>query len=110
VQLRSPEDRVDLRDLLADLEAVSLGEAARHDQRARPATRLDLRQLEDRVDRLLARPVDERAGIDHQTVRRLRRLHDPVAGLGQHAQHQLGVDLVLGTAEGGEMDFHDGTL
>ncbi len=72
VQLRGPEDRVDLRNLRADLAAVPLGEAARHDERPRPPALLELRELEDRVDRLLARPVDEGAGVDHEAVGGLR--------------------------------------
>jgi hypothetical protein len=29
-----------------------------------------------------------------------------VAGAGEHAQHQLGIDLILRAAESGEMDLH----
>ena len=36
----------------------------------------------------------------------LGSLRQREAGLGQHAEHQLRVDLVLGAAEGGEVDLH----
>ena len=74
---------------------------------ARPPSLLQLRELEDGIDRFLARPVDEGAGVDDQALGALGLFGDLVAGAGEHAQHQLGVDLVLGTAEGREMDLHD---
>ncbi len=110
VQLRGPEDGVDLGNLGLDLAAVPLGQTARHDESPRPPPLLELGQLEDRVHRFLAGPVDERAGIDHQAVGALGGFHDLMPRLGEHAQHQLGVHLVLGAAEGREMDFHDGRL
>ena len=90
--------------------AVALGEAAGHDERPRAPALLELRQLENRVDRFLARPVDEGAGVDDEALGGLGGRRRSRGRPGEHAQHQLGVDLVLGAAEGGEMDFHDAAL
>ena len=93
---------------LQDVAAVALGEAAGDDQRAARAPLLQLRQLEDGLDRLLARPVDERAGVDDEALGVLGPLDQREPGLGQQPEHQLGVDLVLRAAEGREMDLHAG--
>ena len=68
------EHRVDLRNLLLQLVAIALGQAAGDDQPPARAVLLVLRHLEDGVDRLLLRRVDERAGVDdeHVGVRRRR--------------------------------------
>src|SRR6266850_2776583 len=100
------EDRVDLRHLGQDLAAVTLGEAAGDDERAAGAALLELRQLEDRGHRFLARAVDERARVHDEALRLLRALDDRMAGGGQAPEHQLGVDLVLGAAQRGEVDLH----
>jgi hypothetical protein len=74
------EDGVDLRDLLPQLVAVSLGEAAGDDEAPAGAGRLVLRHLQDRVDRLLLRLVDERAGVDDDDIGRgriVRQLVNP---------------------------------
>ena len=68
VQLGGAEDGVDFRDLGEDVLPVALGEAAGHDERAGAAPLLQLGQVEDGVDRLLAGAVDEGAGIDHQAL------------------------------------------
>jgi len=106
VQLGGAEDGVDLGDLRQDLAAVALGETAGDDEGARPARLLDARELEDGIDRLLAGPVDEGAGVDDEALRRPGGVRELMAGLTEHALHELGVDLVLRTAEGGEVDFH----
>ena len=106
MQLGGAEDGVDLGDLRQDLAAVALGETAGDDEGARPARLLDARELEDGIDRLLAGPVDEGAGVDDEALRRPGGVRELMAGLTEHALHELGVDLVLRTAEGGEVDFH----
>ena len=90
--------RVGLRQGGGQLVAVALGHAPGDDQLG--AVGLAVGQRQDHVDGLLAGLLDEGAGVDHHEVgvlRRGRRGH-PV---GQHGAHQLvGVDLVLGAAEG----------
>src|SRR5258708_38608902 len=58
--LTRADDRVDLGDLFLELVAVALGEAAGDDETLAGAVFLQLRHLEDRVDRLLLGGVDER--------------------------------------------------
>ena len=105
-QVRRAEDAVDLRHLAHDLRAVALGQAAGHDEGAAAPLLLEPRQLEDRLHRLLARAVDERAGVDDQTLGVLGLLDERKARLAQEAEHQLGVDLILRTAQGREVDLH----
>jgi hypothetical protein len=62
--------------------------------------------LQDRVDRLLLRGVDESAGVDDENIRRRAIGGDLVAGLFGQAQHDLAVDEVLGAPEGKETDLH----
>ena len=107
VELGRAQNGVDLGNFLQDLAAIALGETAGHDEGARLPSLLQLGELEDGIDRFLARPVDEGAGVDDQALGALGLLGDLVAGAGEHPQHQLGVDLVLGTTEGREMDLHD---
>jgi len=59
----------------------NLGEqlAAGDDQRASPAPLFQVGQLEDRVDRLLTRLVDEGARVDDEAVGRLGLLRDLLA-------------------------------
>src|SRR5262249_40920294 len=92
--------------LLQDVAAVALGEAARDDERPAGALLLQLRELEDRLDRFLARAIDEGAGVDDEALRILGPLGEREPGLGQHAEHQLGVDVVLRTAERRQMNLH----
>src|SRR5438034_1369362 len=100
------QDRVDFRHLPEDLTAVALGEAAGDDQGAAHAALLEPGEGEDRVHRLLARAVDERARVHDEALGLLGALDDRMAGGGQAPEHQLGVDLVLGTAQRGEVDLH----
>src|SRR5262249_21938778 len=105
-QVRGAEDAVDLGHRLEDVTAIALGEAAGDDERATGALFLELRELQDGVDRLLAGAVDEGARVDDEALGVLGPLGERESGLGQHAEHQLGVDLVLGTAEGGQVNLH----
>ena len=105
-EIGGAEDPVDLGHLLQDVAAVALGEAAGHDESAAGPLLLQLRELENRVDRLLAGAVDEGAGVDDEAFGVFGPLHEWKPGLGQHAEHQLGVDLVLRAAEGRQMDLH----
>src|SRR5205085_11374189 len=100
------KDRIDLRHLLEDLGAVTLGETAGDDQGAAATVALQLRQLQDRVDRLLARAIDERARVDDHALGVFDSLDERMAGRGETAEHQLRIDLILRTAERGEVDLH----
>src|SRR5207245_7530593 len=105
-EIRGTEDPVHLRHLFQDVAAVALGEAARDDEGTAGPPLLQLRELEDRVDRFLARTVDEGAGVDDEALGVFGALRERKPGLGQHAEHQLGVHLVLRAAEGRQMDLH----
>ena len=65
---------------------------------------LELGDLEDRPDRLLARVFDEAARVDHDHVGVGRVLDELEARTVQVAQHHLGIDEVLGTAQADETD------
>ena len=102
------EDRIDLGDLLLQLGAVALGEAAGDDQAAAGAVLLVLRHLEDGVDRLLLGRIDERAGIHHEDVGVGRVVRQLVARLLRQPEHHLGIDEVFGTPQRDQSDFHYG--
>jgi len=108
VKLGGAEDRVHFRQLGQDLPAVALGQAARDDQRPAAAAPLQLGELEDRVHRFLAGAVDEGAGVDDHALGVFGALGEREPGRGQHAEHELGVDLVLRAAEGGQVHAHHG--
>jgi len=105
-EVRGAQDAVDLGHLLQNVAAVALSETAGDDEGAAGSPLLQLRELQDRLDRFLARAVDERAGVDDEALGVLGALREREPGLGQHAEHQLGVDLVLRTAEGRQMHLH----
>ena len=100
------EHRVDLRNLRLQLVAIALAEAAGHDQPLAGAGLLELRELENGVDRFLFRRIDERAGIDDEDVGFGRVRRQRVAALLREPHHHLGVDEVLRTAERDETDLH----
>ena len=99
VHLSGAEGGVDLGDLAAQLLVVALGEAAGDHQTPRAARLLLARHLEDRVDRFLLGPVDERARVDDDDVRLFRVRHQPVPALRQVPEHHLAVDEVLGAPQ-----------
>src|SRR5438105_15110862 len=97
-------ERVDLRDRLLELGAVLLHHAAGYDQ-SLDAVPLPPRYLEDGIDRLLLRCIDEAAGVDDHHVRcfevvgdRDRRL------LAELTEHDLGIDEIFGAAQGDHPD------
>ena len=65
-----------------------------------------LSHLQDGVDRLLFCLVDERARVDDEDIGVGGLPGELVAGLLGEAEHDLGVDEVLGAAEGDHSDFH----
>jgi hypothetical protein len=101
-----PQDRVDFGDLPAQLVPVALREAPGHHQPRALADALLLRHLEDRVDRLLLRVVDERTGVDDDDVRVRGVRRDFVSGLLGVSQHHLAVDEVFRAPERYETNFH----
>ena len=105
-EARGAEDPVDLGHLLEDVPAVPLGEAAGDDEGAARAALLQFGQLEDRVDRLLAGAIDEGARVDDDALGVLGVLGERKSGLGQHAEHELGIDLILRAAERRQVDLH----
>ena len=100
------EHCVDLGNLTPQFVAITLGQAARHDEPRAVPVALLRGHLQNRVDRLLFGGVDERAGVDDQHLGALGVGGDLVAGVAGHAQHDLAVDEILGAAETEETDFH----
>ncbi len=93
------EHGVDLRQLLQDRILVALAQTARDDQTAQPALLLELRHLQNVVDGLALRGVDEAAGIHDREIRPLRLGHQREAGLVEKVEHLLAVDQILGAAK-----------
>ena len=78
------QNGVDLRNLVLKFSAVPLHQAPGHDEAPCPALCLVPRHLEDSVDRLLLRGLDEAAGVDHQRLSLVRLLCELMpAGLEQ---------------------------
>src|SRR2546425_82961 len=107
-EVRGAEDPVHFGHLPKDLAAVALREAAGDDEASAAPPLLQSRQLQDRRDRLLAGAVDEGARVDDEALGILGPVGEREPGVVERAEHQLGVDLVLGTAEGREVDLHVG--
>jgi len=95
----STQDSINLGNLCAQLLAVPLGQAARHDQAAARAVLFVLRQLENRVDRFLFRGIDERAGVHDEHVGASGVARQLVTRFARKPQHHLGVDEVFRAAE-----------
>src|SRR5256885_3857320 len=106
-EVRGAEDPVHFGHLPEDLAAVALREAAGDDEASAAPPLLQSRQLQDRRDRLLTGAVDEGARVDDEALGILGPVGEREPRLAERAEHQLGVDLVLGTTEGREMDLHD---
>ncbi len=81
-----------------ELVAVALGQTSRHHQAG--ALVACGGQLEDGVDRFLARRLDEGARVDHDQIGVVRRCGRLVAVAAQRAHELVRVDLVLRTAQG----------
>ena len=93
------DELVDLGHLGRQLLRVALRQAAGDDQPLARPRLLVAGHLQDRVDRLLLRLADEAAGVDDDDVGGLGRGDQAVARVGGVAEHDLGVDAVLRTAE-----------
>ena len=100
------EKSVHLGQLLQDLLAVALGETARDDDALQGAVLLEPGLVQDVVDGLLLGAFNEGAGVDDDDVC-VDILRGQLVARGHHlVEHDLGIQLVLGTAEGDESDLH----
>ena len=106
--LTGAEHRVDLRNLVLQLVAIALRHATGDDKAPARAGPFVLRHLEDGIDRLLLRGIDEGARVDHEDVGGRRILRQLVAGLLREPEHHFGIDEVLRTPEGNQTNFHYG--
>ena len=106
VQVGESEEQVDLGELLQQLLLVALDQTPDGHHRFDVALLFQLRRLEDRVDRLSLRRVDEPAGVDedHLGVGQVGRHDRPVAD--QLAHEPLGIDGGLVAAEGDAAQPH----
>src|SRR5207245_9767453 len=86
--------------------AVTLRAAAGADEASAASPLPPSRQPELRRDRLLAGADDEGARVDDEALGILGPVGEREPRVGERAEHQLGVDLVLGTGEGREVDLH----
>ena len=109
---RLPDDIADLFDLvdahegvhlrhqLGQLLPITLRQTARDDQRLAGVRVLPkLHRLEDRIDALLLRGIDERTGVDDQRIGVGIVVGDLEALLHQRAHHHLGIDEIFGAPQ-----------
>ena len=100
------QQRVDLGQFLEDLLAVSLGNTARDDDRLQIVVLFQPGNIQNVVDRLLLGALDKRTGIDDHNIR-LRLLgRDLISRLQNLMQHNLCIQLILGTTQRHKSDFH----
>ncbi len=98
---------VDFRDLPAQVGVVPLGQASGHDEPALDSVRgrgLEAGHFQNRVDRLLLGPVDERAGIHHDHVGGRHVGGNQMPPPLQRSQHHLGIDEILRAAQADKAD------
>ena len=103
--LAGADDRVHFGNLLANLVAKALDQAAGDDQALRAAEFLVFGHLQDGVDGFLLRRLDEAAGIDDEHVGFVGARRQFVAVARQNAHHDLAIDEVLGTAQAEESNL-----
>ena len=96
------QDAVNAGNLLRDLGAVALGQAAGRDQELVGA--FGFGQRTQHVERFLARRADKSARVDDQHAGLLGRFYEPIAILFQQLGHRVGVDRVLCAAERGQVE------
>ena len=99
-----PQHGVGLGQLVGELLAVALGQAADRDDLLRPGVPLAGGGLEEHVDRVLLGLLDEAAGVDHRDVRVVGVVDEQPPLGGQAAGELLGVDLVAGAPQGHQGD------
>ena len=101
-----PREQVHAVELPAQLRLVAVHDAAHHDDPLQDPTLLEELQVQDRVDVLLYRILDEGAGVDDAHPGVLGILDNAMA-LERKASHQrLAVHTVLGTAHAHKKMFN----
>src|SRR5688572_16398229 len=108
IAIRCAEEEVDLGQRFQQFGLVPLDHTADGDERTAVPFLLQPPRIDDRVDRLLLRGVDESARVDDDDVRFAK-----VVGRGPAMREQLGdvplrVDRVLVAAESDESEAHSG--
>ena len=94
-----PDEQIDFREVLRELRAIALHQAAGHHQANLRPVRLQAGQIQDGVHRLFTGRLDEAAGIDQQEIGGGRLPGDLPAGPGEAPQHDFRVHQVLGAAQ-----------
>ena len=103
------EKEIDLGQRLDQLVLVALHHAADATTAWQRPVVLQPSRLDDRVDRLLLRRVDEAARVDDDHLGLGEVVGVLGAAIGELREVALGVDGVLVAAEGDESDLHAGT-
>ena len=95
------DERIDFRQLRAQFVREPLRHAAAHDQSLMwPLIKSALlMRAENRIDRFLLGRIDERTGVHHQHIGLLCVRRDFHSALQNAAEHDLGVDQILGATE-----------
>ncbi len=96
---------IHFRYLLQDVIPKALDEASSDNQLFHRSKLLVLCHLQNRLDGLLLRRLDEAARIDDQDVRLIRPRSDLIAAPRENAHHHLAVHEVFGTTQADESDF-----
>jgi hypothetical protein len=104
-QLIGADEGIDLGDFRADIAAIALHQAAGDDELFGAADFLVLGHLQDSVDRLLFRRVDEAARVDHEHIGLIGMRGELVASGDELTHHDFTIDEVFGTAQTDETDF-----
>ncbi len=104
LKLASADHGIDFRDVLADLVAVALHQAAGDDQLLRASRALVLRHFQNGIHRFLLGGVDKRTGIHHQDFSRFRLVGQLGAGAVQQAHHHFAVHQVFRAAQAHKPD------
>ena len=99
------EHAVHLGQLLVDLLAVALRETSRDDELLDAALLLERRKLEDLVDRLLLRALDEAAGVDDRDVGERRVVAQFKARVFEARHQHFAVHLVFCAAQADHSHF-----
>ena len=104
LQFARSHHRIDFRNILANLVAISLYQASGNNKSSRAASLLVSRHFQDRVYRLLFRRIDKRAGINDQHICGAWIVGHLRACLGKKAHHDFAVYQIFRTAETDEAD------
>jgi len=100
------QEEIDFGHLFLQFLLIPLHETADRHDRLDPAGPLELRRLEDRVDRFALRRVDESAGVDEDDVGVGKVVGERGTVAHQVAHQPLGVDGGLVAAERDDAEFH----